>query len=40
LSNEVRYITVARYEHATGFAGATRSLHSLVDLLFPDIAIA
>jgi hypothetical protein len=30
---------VARYEHATGFATASRSFHSLVDLLFPDITL-
>jgi len=31
---------VERYERATGFDGATRSLRSLVDLLFPDITMA
>ena len=29
-------VIVQRYERATGFDAATRSLHSLVDLLFPD----
>ena len=29
--------TVARFEHATGFEGATRSLLSLPQILFPDL---
>jgi len=31
---------VERYERATGFHGATRSLRPLVELLFPDIVLA